>query len=503
MMVRFEIDDVADFVVVGTGAGGATAARVLSAAGHSVVMLEEGGWLRSQERPRDMVGAMADAMRDAGAQATRDAAPMPLLQGVAVGGSTAINSGIIWRLPEDVREEWAREHGLSELVDARALDGAFDAIERDLEVSETAEELLGRNGALMRQAAEARGLPGRAMVRNSKRCEGSGECLQGCRTEARRSMDVSYVPMALRDGARLHTHCRVHSVERRWGRAVGVVGDVLDAQRKPRARFRVRARRGVIVAAGVLHTPLILLRSGLRGPVGQRFQAHPGSAVVGRFSEPVGRGPGATQAYEIPMRAQGFKIESLAMPPEMLSARLPGVGAEWLERLAHLDHHAHWVAQCRFEAHGRVRVGFDGRPAVTYHPTARDVRVLLDGLALVAELLFEVGAQEVYPGVHGVPEVLRSIDEVRALRNPALARGDLHMVASHLFGTAVAGRSARASVVDPALEAHALRGLFVMDASVFPTNLGVNPQHSIMGVVHRASSQLANRERVGGRRRAS
>ncbi|MCA9576741.1 MAG: NAD(P)-binding protein, partial [Myxococcales bacterium] len=63
MMVRFEIDDVADFVVVGTGAGGATAARVLSAAGHSVVMLEEGGWLRSQERPRDMVGAMADAMR--------------------------------------------------------------------------------------------------------------------------------------------------------------------------------------------------------------------------------------------------------------------------------------------------------------------------------------------------------------------------------------------------------------------------------------------------------
>ena len=502
-MAKYLMEDVADFVVVGTGAGGATAARVLSAAGHSVLMLEEGGWLNTPDRPRDMVGAMADAMRDAGSQATRDAAPMPLLQGVAVGGSTAINSGIIWRLPEDVRADWTSQHGLGELVDERGLSAAFDAIERDLEVAETSDELLGRNGGLMRTAAEKLGLPGRAMVRNSKRCQGSGECLQGCKTEARRSMDVSYVPMAMRDGARLHTHCRVSQVERSWGRATGVVGDVLGETKKPMGRFRVRARRGVILAAGVLHTPVILLKSGLRGMVGERFQAHPGSAMVGRFAEPVSRSTAATQAYEIPMRERGFKIESLTMPPEMLSARLPGVGSAWLERMAHLDHYAHWVAQCRFEAKGRVRVGFDGRPAVTYQPTPRDVRVLMDGLALVAELLFEVGAEEVYPGIHGVPEVLRSAAEVSLLRQPGIQRGDLHMVASHLFGTAVAGANARTSVVNPNLEAHALRGLFVMDGSVFPTNLGVNPQHSIMGVVHRAADKLANQERAGQTRQAS
>jgi choline dehydrogenase-like flavoprotein len=223
--------------------------------------------------------------------------------------------------------------------------------------------------------------------------------------------------------------------------------------------------------------------------------------MVGRFAEPVSRSTAATQAYEIPMRERGFKIESLTMPPEMLSARLPGVGSAWLERMAHLDHHAHWVAQCRFEAKGRVRVGFDGRPAVTYQPTARDVRVLMDGLALVAELLFEAGAQEVYPGIHGVPEVLRSASEVSLLRQPGIERADLHMVASHLFGTAVAGANPRTSVVNPHLEAHALRGLFVMDGSVFPTNLGVNPQHSIMGVVHRAADKLANQERAAQTRR--
>jgi choline dehydrogenase-like flavoprotein len=58
-------------------------------------------------------------------------------------------------------------------------------------------------------------------------------------------------------------------------------------------------------------------------------------------------------------------------------------------------------------------------------------------------------------------------------------------------------------VVNPSLEAHALRGLFVMDGSVFPTNLGVNPQHSIMGVVHRAADKLANQERAAQTRHAS
>lgn len=205
------LDDEADFVVVGTGAGGATAARVLAGAGREVLMLEEGRYLKTAERPRDQLGAMSMAFRDCGTATTEGVVPMPLLQGRCVGGATAINSGIIWRMPDDVRRQWSDEHGLGAMVGAE-LDRAYDHIERELEVAETEPRLWGGNAELMAEASERLGLPGKPITRNAARCQGTAQCLQGCPGEARQSMDVSYVPRAMRDGARLSTGMRVDRV---------------------------------------------------------------------------------------------------------------------------------------------------------------------------------------------------------------------------------------------------------------------------------------------------
>jgi len=485
----WDYEDRADYVVVGTGAGGATAARVLAGAGHDVLMLEEGPKLKSKDRPRDAIGALGGTMRQGGTQTTL-MPPVPVLQAVCVGGSTAVNSGIIWRMPEDVRDDWTKHHGLGALVEPREMERIYETIEEDLEVTDTQDEVLGGNAAMMRLAAEKLGLPGKHMARNAGRCQGAGECLQGCPGERRQSMDVSYVPAAERDGARLETLCRVDKVWVENGRAVGVIGKKLDPEsRRPVGRFRVRARH-VIVSAGVVHTPMILWRSGLRGLVGKRFQSHPGAAIVGRYTEPVRMSYGATQGYEVPMRARGYKLESLSLPPEMLAARLPGVGAEWQERLAHMDEFAQWCAQVRMEAKGWIRPGPVG-PAIWYAPTKRDLAKAKEAMCLLMRMHFEAGAVEVYPGIGGIPEVMTSVAEVDAAERKPWGRNDIHLVASHLFGTAVAGADPRRSVVGPDLQSHRVRGLYVMDASVFPTNMGVNPQHSIMAVVYRAAEALA------------
>jgi choline dehydrogenase-like flavoprotein len=502
-MAHYEIEDAADYVIVGTGAGGATAGRVLAGAGLDVLFLEEGSEL-PRERPRDLLSSMSTAVRDMGSQTTSGSCPIPLLQGRAVGGSTVINSGIIWRLPEDVRDDWTVRFGLGRLVDS--LDPIFETIEDELEVDETSEEVLGGNAKRMARACEVLGLPGKPIARNARRCRGSARCLQGCPNQARQSMDVSYIPRARRDGARLRTNVRVERVHMERShtgqrRVLGVSGRVIDPRRgSARGRFFIRARRAVIVSAGVIHTPVILAKSGLGGRhVGRHFQAHPGLAVVGRFPEPIGMGYGATQAYEVPMRERGFKLEALSLPPEMLAARIPGAGRSWQSRLGELDHYAQWAVQCRFKAEGTVKPGLFG-PSVHYEPLDRDLAVIQSAAALLCRMMFAAGATEVYAGLGKLPEVLRDARDVEPLDRLVLRRKDIHMVASHLFGTARACADPSRGVVDANLEVHGAPGVFVMDASVFPTNLGVNPQHSIMGVVWRAAEELANAQT--GRRAA-
>jgi hypothetical protein len=251
----------------------------------------------------------------------------------------------------------------------------------------------------------------------------------------------------------------------------------------------------VIVAASAIWTPLLLARSGVKHALlGERFSAHPGAAVVGRFDQPVHMGFGASQGYEVPMRDRGFKLEALSLPPDMLAARLPGAGRAWQERLSALGHYAQWGGNVRMEAMGRVKASWLDGVSVRYEPTARDLEKIREVLVLTGRMMFAAGATEVYPGVAGFPEVVRSEKEMLALEEKPLRRAQVHLVASHLFGTACASSDPKKGVVGADLAVHGRQGLWVMDASVFPTNLGVNPQHSIMGLVWVASEALAEKE---------
>lgn len=489
------LEDDAGFVVIGTGAGGATAARVLAGAGREVIMLEEGPAIPPSERPRELLPAMEKTFRKFGATLTKGPLPFPVLQGRLVGGSTAINSGIIWRLPEYISKDWRETHGLPWLADDAALAAAFDHIEKDLNVGPTAREVMGENSLLLEKGAKTLGYDGIPTNRNAPGCEGTGMCLQGCEKGYRQGMDVSYVPMALKAGARLHALCRATRVRFSRGRAVGVEGHVVDPQtRLPVGRFYMHARQGVIVAGGAIQTPVLLRNSGLKGMVGEMFQAHPGGPVIGRFADPVDMVFGATQGYQVPFFDRGFKLESLSLPPEMLATRLPGTGHEWQERLANLQHFAQWAVMVRMKARGRVRPGGE-TAAIHYAPDQGDLETFRTGVATAARIMFAAGATEVYHGLGGRKEVLTSMEEVDLLEAGPIKPRQVHLVATHLFGSARAGTNPKTSVVDERLEHHDKKGLFVMDASVFPTNIGVNPQHSIQGIIWRAAEALAARER--------
>jgi choline dehydrogenase-like flavoprotein len=484
------LEDAADFVVVGTGAAGASAARVLAGAGHSVLLVEEGPYIKTRAFGEDVRSAFKHMMRDAGTQAMEGRSFVPMIQGRVVGGSTLINAAIAWRTPEDVLDDWSERFGLGRAVRAADLEPHFDALEEELSVRSVADEVLGENNRSFLQAAKRRGFEAAPMRRYDAGCRGTARCLTGCPHGAKQGMNVTYVPWVLRHGGRLYASCKVARVEISGGRAVGVFGKTASGK-----RFDLRARRGVLVAASTVQTPNILRRSGIRArALGKHFQAHPGIAMTAVFDRPIRMEFGAMQGAESIhyRKTERFKIETITMPPELLAARVPGAGVDLVRRLAQYPNIAVWAVQIRARSEGEVVSAWGGGDKVKYTIGPDDVRIARRALSFLSKLMFEHGAKETWPGVFGLPHAMTSADQVKLIDDAPLDPRAYGFIATHLFGAARMGPDPRSSVVGLDFATHEARDLWVVDSSIFPTNLGVNPQHSIMAIARLAASRIAD-----------
>jgi hypothetical protein len=457
------IDDEADFVIVGSGAAGSTCARYLAAAGKSVIVLEEGA--PAKPAPGDALEAMTTLYRDAGASATVGEDVIPLIQGRCVGGTTVINGAIQVPFPEWIWKEWvANDPKWEKLLPWKELEAAREWMDKELHIAPTPPSLWGQNGGMLLKGLGDVAHPTR---RNAPNCLGSGRCLQGCPTGAKQSMDISLLPKALADGARLYASCEAQKVIIKGRRAVGVQGRF-----KSGAKMVAHAKQAVIMAASAVQTPYLLMKSGITLK-GNGFQCHPGVAMAGLFPQQIHGMPEATQSMEsLHWCKDDFKFESLGMPRAFRAVRVPGIGPKLQERLAQLDHVAFWGVACRAEARGKVIKSPVG-PLVKYSPTPKNRRVMLRGLSILAEAMLHAGAKEVWPAVYGFPETITTVEQARTLADVPPTAGLFPMAATHLFcGVQVRDRF---QVLD-------VDGLVVADSSLFPSNTGVNPVSSITAV---------------------
>jgi len=303
--------------------------------------------------------------------------------------------------------------------------------------------------------------------------------MQGCPHGYKQSVDATFLADAMARGATVLSSVEIRHIDRRGHRADGVIGRAEGG-----GTVRLRARRAVVLAASAVQTPVLLMRSGLRhGPVGENFQCHPGVSMAGRFREPVRMWEGATQGHEVVgLRHEGLKFEVLGFDLTVLAARLEGVGSEFARSIADMAHWLDWGVAVRAEARGRVRSVL-GQTIVTYSPTARDVQQFRRGLRVMGEMMFAAGAEDVAPGVRGFAPRLSAPSALAELESNGPRRAAAYTAAiTHMFGTCRMGSAPATNVVRPDFRHHAVESLYIADSSVFPTNLGVNPQIPIMAL---------------------
>ncbi|MGD1171984.1 FAD-dependent oxidoreductase [Mycobacterium seoulense] len=481
----------ADAVVIGSGAGGAMAARTLARAGLDVVVLEEGRrWTVQEFRTTHPIDRYAGLYRGAGATIALGRPSVVLPIGRAVGGTTVVNSGTCYRPPTAVQRRWRDEFGLA-LADPDRLAEHLDDVERTLRVAPVPLEIMGRNGRLLLDAAGALGWDAAPIPRNAPGCEGCCQCAIGCPRNAKFGVHLNALPEACAAGARIISHARVERVLHEHGRARGV------RVRRPDGTTLDVLADTVVVAAGATETPNLLRRSGFGAHprLGRNLALHPATVLAGRFEDDVVAWHGVLQSAAVHElhESHGVLIEATSTPPGMGSMVFPGYGAEllgWLDRAPQVATFGAMVAD-----RGVGSVSSARSETVIRYPIDRaDIAKLMVAIEAMGRLLFAAGAVEV---LTGLPEA-KTVTSLPALQD-ALRRSNprsLHLAAFHPTGTAAAGTDDQLCPVDETGRLRGVDGVWVADASILPSCPEVNPQVSIMALALGVSDEVMDARRV-------
>lgn len=514
-----------DVLVVGSGAGGGVVAKYLAERGVGVLVADAGIYVPQDEMVGDQKFAFEQMHYGGGFVPTRDASTR-VLAGAGLGGGTSINWSATLRPRFYLREAWSRKFGLPHFQSAQFTQDLED-IERYM--GTTSDFVHNRANTLLALGAARAGQPYGAVPQNSGGTPHyCGKCFGGCRGGHKQSGPVAWLRDAAAAGARFMVRTEVQRIL--FDDSRRAVGALARVDGRP---MTLHARRGVVVCAGSLHTPAILLRSPeLRGntQIGRHLRLHPVAFVHGYYAEPVRSWEGgilttvSNAAELVDPHGWGAKIETMASAPALHAALLPYEGAfEHKQRLMRYPYVVSMIVVVRDRDEGAVVLDADGRPLLQYTPSKFDQHSMVEGILRAAEMHLAAGAVEIVTSQGSVPPFVTPLDRVHVANEPAPLKGAADMPyppqgnlahpefvkwqdtvrragckplatkigSAHQLGSCRLGADPRQSALDPKGHVRGAEQLWVADGSALPEASGVNPMLTILGVARGIARNIA------------
>ena len=485
-----------DIVIVGSGAGGGTVAKELSALcgdGLRIALLEWGGHFEKKDNTRrefEMAGKYY--FENGGFQtASQD---MTLAFAKALGGSTTVYTGVTFKPTEHALKKW-NVPGL----DMADLEPRLEKFMAENHVHLQPTENINRNNDVFRRACETLGWKWGQFPLNIKDCAGLNTCNIGCARHAKQGTAVVQIPAAKANGVDVITFCRVDRID-----GNELVAEVIPAEHglapsslEP-GRYRIAAEK-IILAAGTLNTVPILMRSFGREawPVlGRYFTCHPALTLIAEHEEPIEGTIGHPKSYYCDefVESARFLLETCMYFPFTTSKNLAGFGPEvdeFMSRFRYLQQILVLILdEARYE--NRVTINEDGNPVVHYEIDDTLIEAMVQSIRAAGRLFFAAGARRAHLPASG--KFLTYADEAERLAElvtrEKFKSGQVVISAAHLMGGCRMGTDTQNSVTDAWGRVHGKPGLYVADASLFPDSPEVNPYLTIMALADRVAEAV-------------
>lgn len=490
----------AEICVIGSGSGGATAARLLAEAGRDVVVLEEGRDMIGPERTQRDPGMYDQLYMDRGGRASHDLS-ISVLQGRVLGGGGVVNTCDVVPIPDGVLHHWATKYGLEDFAPEQFKRFTDEALV-DLSANRIPESLVNLANKKLRQGAEGLGLRGEVMMHNRVGCRGLGTCMLGCPIHAKRNPRMVAIPKAIEAGARIYTRTRAVKIDKAGQEIKEVTVRTLDpGGYHEQGELKVRAKI-VIVAANAIASAQLLLRSGVgNAHVGQNLILQPQLAIIGVFDERIAAFDGIPQSYAVTEFEEednaefglwGYRIEGIMGTPGIVSTMLPVSGAAGMQNMTQYDRMAPSLLLAPDAPSGEVKVGRNGRLTIQYEQRDNHKARLRDAAETAAKVYLEAGAREVLlPTVP--PLVIRSASEAKQAQELTFEPASAAMISAHQQGTVRFAASDRNGGADLNGQVYGTRDIYVFDSSGYPTSAASHTMAPIIASSRMLTTKLLTR----------
>ena len=490
-----------DIVIVGSGAGGGTVAKALIPLvkkGLKVVILEQGPYYQHSYYTQREIEMMR-LFRFNGAWPVKSG-EITIAAGQGVGGSTLMYTGVSFRLPSSVVNDWNVE-GLT----IEDLTPRFERIEKDINVIIPSEKKTNKNNQLFKKGCESLGWPVKKIPLNIKDCEQIGFCNLGCSSASKQGTLEVQIPEALKHGVDLIPNCEVVRIEENkvYAKVKKAPKNTLKGPWKP-GNVTIQAKK-IVLAAGSPGTSAILLKSGFQKKlpqIGRNISLHPAMTLYGVYPKPITNYRGFPKIYYTDKFSEShdYYIETAFYYP-FVSSRHLGLWGNDLSEIMSVYNQLMTVLVLSHDKtipENRITVDRKGAICVHYRLTEKVKSSLCHAQIQAARLFFEAGCERVIMPCSKHPVIDHKNNNLEFLKRNIQINNFITIKtpvsSAHPQGGCCMGEDPKESVTDSWGMVHGFPWLYVADASLFPKSAHVNPYLTVMALADRVADGIIKKE---------